>query len=117
MAGPSASSCASVASEHAFVNQYLVPMASAIWSSSPRAILDFPADFMIGFFANHGLMQLRDRPQWRTIVGGSRNYVEALLEPLRDRVRLRLSGRLGHSHATTDVMVTPVERSASETFR
>lgn len=71
-----------------FVDQYLVPMASAIWSSSPRSILDFPADFMIGFFANHGLMQLRNRPQWRTILGGSRNYLEALLEPLWDRIRL-----------------------------
>jgi predicted NAD/FAD-binding protein len=69
---------------HRFVDQYLVPMASAIWSSSPRGILDFPADFMIGFFANHGLMQWRDRPQWRTIVRGSRNYVEALLEPIRE---------------------------------
>jgi predicted NAD/FAD-binding protein len=71
-----------------FLDHYLVPMASSIWSSSPRAILEFPADFMIGFFANHGLMQLQDRPQWRTIVGGSRKYVEALLEPLRERVRL-----------------------------
>ena len=56
-----------------FVTHYLVPMAAAIWSSNPRDILDFPAKFMIGFFANHGLMQLRDRPQWRTIVGGSRH--------------------------------------------
>ncbi len=70
-----------------FIDQYLVPMASAIWSSKPQAILDFPADFMIGFFANHGLMQLRDRPQWRTIVGGSRKYVEALLEPIWSHIR------------------------------
>jgi predicted NAD/FAD-binding protein len=74
---------------HRFVRHYLVPMAAAIWSSDPRAILDFPARFMIGFFANHGLMQLRDRPQWRTILGGSRRYVTALLEPIRDQVRLR----------------------------
>ncbi|MBM4005460.1 MAG: FAD-dependent oxidoreductase [Planctomycetes bacterium] len=72
-----------------FVRHYLVPMAAAIWSSDPRAILEFPARFMIGFFANHGLMQLRDRPLWRTIVGGSRRYIAALLEPIRDRVRLR----------------------------
>ncbi len=70
-----------------FIDQYLVPMASAIWSSKPQAILEFPADFMIGFFANHGLMQLRDRPQWRTIVGGSRKYVEALLEPIWHHIR------------------------------
>jgi predicted NAD/FAD-binding protein len=70
-----------------FVEHYLTPMAAAIWSSNPREILEFPAEFMIGFFANHGLMQLRGRPQWRTIVGGSRKYVAALLEPLREQVR------------------------------
>ena len=70
-----------------FVEQYLIPMAAAIWSSQPRAILDFPAEFMIGFFANHGLMQIRDRPQWRTISGGSRVYLQRLLGPLRQRVR------------------------------
>ncbi len=81
-----------------FVDQYLVPMASAIWSTSPRAILDFPADFMVGFFANHGLMQLRDRPQWRTIVGGSRKYVEALLEPLQGPGSFVLSGCFSRAH-------------------
>ena len=72
----------------AFVGQYLVPMAAAIWSSQPQAILDFPAQFMIGFFANHGLMQIRNRPQWRTITGGSRKYLEALLRPIKDRIQL-----------------------------
>ena len=90
-----------------FVDQYLVPMASAIWSSSSRAILEFPADFMIGFFANHGLMQLRDRPAWRTIIGGSRNYVEELLEPLRDRIRLR-SPVASVARNAAEVIVTPV---------
>jgi predicted NAD/FAD-binding protein len=90
-----------------FVNQYLLPMAAAIWSAKPRAILEFPAQFLIGFFANHGLMQLRGRPRWRTIVGGSRNYVTALLEPIWDRIRL---GCPVASVARTEngVMVTPV---------
>lgn len=72
-----------------FVEQYLVPMAAAIWSTKPQAILDFPADFMLGFFANHGLMQTRNRPQWRTITGGSRNYVSALLKPIENCLRLQ----------------------------
>jgi predicted NAD/FAD-binding protein len=72
-----------------FVEQYFVPMAAAIWSSRPESIEDFPAEFMIGFFANHGLLQIADRPQWRTIVGGSRCYIAALLEPLMDRILLR----------------------------
>lgn len=70
-----------------FTQHYLLPMASAIWSSKPNDIHNFPAQFLLGFFANHGLMQIRDRPEWRTIVGGSRNYVAALLKPLEDRVR------------------------------
>ncbi|QDU92507.1 NAD(P)/FAD-dependent oxidoreductase [Lignipirellula cremea] len=89
-----------------FVELYLVPMAAAIWSSSPMAILDFPADFMIGFFANHGLMQLRDRPQWRTIVGGSRNYVTALLQPLQNQVRLA-TPIAAVARSEHDVIVTP----------
>ena len=71
-----------------FVNQYLVPMASAIWSARPETLLDFPARFLIGFFRNHGLLQIRDRPQWKTIAGGARSYVAALVAPLRDRIRL-----------------------------
>ncbi|MCA9122412.1 MAG: FAD-dependent oxidoreductase [Planctomycetales bacterium] len=91
-----------------FVEHYLVPMAAAIWSSSPQAILDFPADFMIGFFANHGLMQIRDRPQWRTIIGGSRNYVEALLEPLRHNLRLGTPVATV-ARSATGVIVSPVD--------
>ena len=91
-----------------FVEQYLVPMSSAIWSSQPDAILDFPAEFMIGFFANHGLMQLRDRPQWRTIVGGSRSYVRALLGPIQTRIHLD-TPIASVTRTDTDVIVTPVE--------
>jgi predicted NAD/FAD-binding protein len=66
---------------------------------------------MIGFFANHGLMQLRDRPPWRTILGGSRSYVEALLEPIRDRVRLR-SPIASVARTEEDVIVKPVDGPA-----
>ena len=71
-----------------FTRHYLAPMAAAIWSAQPTAILEFPAEFMLGFFANHGLIQLTNRPQWRTIVNGSRSYVAALLDPLASNVRL-----------------------------
>ncbi len=98
----------------AFVEQYLVPMSAAIWSSEPKAILDFPAQFMIEFFANHGLMQIRDRPTWRTIVGGSRRYVHALLRPLLERVRLQAP--VASVERTPDaVLVTPVH-GATEHF-
>ncbi len=71
-----------------FVDNYLTPMAAAIWSCKPSEIKAFPAEFLVGFFANHGLLQLADRPQWRTVLGGSRTYVRQLLHGLGDRVLL-----------------------------
>lgn len=72
----------------AFVDRYLVPMAAAIWSAEPGSVLDMPATFMIRFFKNHGLLQLDDRPQWRVIKGGSREYVKRLVAPHRHSIRL-----------------------------
>jgi predicted NAD/FAD-binding protein len=71
------------------VDDYLLPMAGAIWSAEPRTILDFPARHFGRFFRNHGLLSLRDRPQWRTVCGGSREYVRALTRPFRQRLHLR----------------------------
>ena len=71
-----------------FVDHYLVPMAAAIWSAEPVATLDMPAKFLVQFFANHGLLQISDRPVWRVIKGGSREYVDKLIAKHRDRIRL-----------------------------
>jgi len=73
-------------------DKYLLPMTGAIWSTSPTNVLDFPAHLIVGFMENHGLLQLRDRPQWKTIAGGSRKYVEALAAPLRNRLRTKVLG-------------------------
>lgn len=70
------------------VSHYLVPMTAAIWSGRPESIMDFPAHFLLGFFHNHGLMRILDRPKWRTIMGGSQTYVARLLAPLKDRILL-----------------------------
>ncbi|MBK8100812.1 MAG: FAD-dependent oxidoreductase [Planctomycetes bacterium] len=72
----------------AFVDHYLVPMAAAIWSAEPESLRSMPARFLVDFLANHGMLQIRGRPAWRTIVGGSRNYVEPLVRPLLARIRL-----------------------------
>jgi len=71
-----------------FIEQYLVPMAAAIWSAEPGAVLDMPFKFLVRFFANHGLLQTSDRPTWRVIKGGSREYVRKLTAGHRDRIRL-----------------------------
>jgi predicted NAD/FAD-binding protein len=71
-----------------FIDRLIVPQASAVWSADPRQMWSFPARFLVEFFANHGMLGLRDRPQWRTVKGGSARYVEALVKPWRDRLRL-----------------------------
>lgn len=73
---------------HEFVDHYLVPMAAAIWSAEPGSVLDMPVGFLVRFFANHGLLQVKDRPVWRVVKGGSRQYVEKLITGHRDRIRL-----------------------------
>ena len=67
---------------------YVVPMGRAIWSAQETALLNFPARFFIDFFVRHGLLSISDRPQWRSVVGGSREYVRALAAPFRSRIRI-----------------------------
>lgn len=62
---------------------YLLPMAAAIWSSSPKEILRFPATTFLRFCLNHRLLQIENRPQWRSIVGGGRSYVEKMAVSLK----------------------------------
>ena len=63
-------------------DHYLLPMAAAIWSCPTATMRDFPALSFLHFFRNHGLLDLVDRPQWRTVVGGSRRYVARLVADL-----------------------------------
>jgi predicted NAD/FAD-binding protein len=62
----------------AFVDDHLVPMASALWSSPSAQVLRFPAKYLVAFMANHHMLQVEDRPEWRTVAGGSASYVRAL---------------------------------------
>jgi predicted NAD/FAD-binding protein len=71
-----------------FIEWYLVPMGAAIWSADPADFVQFPATAFIRFFDNHGLLGIRDRPQWRTVVGGSVQYVNAITKSLGARLRL-----------------------------
>ncbi len=71
-----------------FRDHYLLPMAAAIWSAEPVAINDMPLRFLVQFFHNHGLLQLKDRPVWKTISGGSREYVNKLTASFAERIRL-----------------------------
>lgn len=62
----------------AFRDEHLVPMACALWSSPSQAILGFPAKYLVHFMANHHMLTLSGRPEWRVVTGGSRTYVEAM---------------------------------------
>jgi len=72
-----------------FVERLIVPQVSAVWSADPRQLHSFPVRFMAEFFANHGMLGFRERPRWSTVTGGSARYVDALIAPFRERMRLR----------------------------
>ena len=63
-----------------FIESYLLPMTSAIWSSTSKGITKYPAESMNGFLNNHGLLNLYNRPQWYSVLGGSNTYIEKLLD-------------------------------------
>ncbi|HEY7776765.1 MAG TPA: FAD-dependent oxidoreductase, partial [Kineobactrum sp.] len=70
----------------AFCDQYLIPMGSAIWSADCASITEFPLQFFLRFFHNHGLLSVNHRPQWRVIEGGSREYLRPLCHRFEQRI-------------------------------
>jgi uncharacterized protein len=96
-----------------FIEQYIIPMAAAIWSAEPGLMGEMPARFFVQFFKNHGLLSVSQRPQWRVIQGGSRNYVGPLTAPFRDRIRLNCPVewvRRQPNHVQVKTRHGPVER-------
>ena len=83
----------------AFLDDHLLPFAAAIWSSSTDTMLAYPASAFIQFCDNHGLLQLTNRPQWRTVTGGSRSYVNKVIEAV------------GEQNIQTDFAVSCVQRN------
>ena len=65
-----------------FIHDHLIPMGAAIWSTPADKMLDYPALAFLRFCMNHGLLQLNDRPQWQTVQGGSREYVQRIIDQL-----------------------------------
>lgn len=110
----------------AFIQDHILPMAGAIWSASHADMLDYPLAAFVRFFQSHGLLQLSGRPSWRTVTGGSRTYVEKLLDAFRGRIihdaivavhrqdpvtgtkagdGVRLTGASGHHYAVDHVVL------------
>lgn len=84
----------------AFRARYIVPLGKAIWSAGEQALLGFPARFFIEFFDRHGFLSIDNRPQWRSIKGGSREYVRKFIAHFGRRLRLRtpIAGIHRHAH-------------------
>ncbi len=70
--------------------QYLIPMSSAVWSTPPDKMLDFPAITLIRFFKNHGFLGLNTQHQWYTLQNGSQSYRELLIAPFKNRIHTQL---------------------------
>jgi hypothetical protein len=70
-----------------FRDDHIVPMASALWSSPSAQILRFPAKYLLAFMANHHMLQVENRPEWRVVRGGSRSYVRALISHWKAQAR------------------------------
>jgi uncharacterized protein len=94
-----------------FRDYYILPMGAAIWSAEPSRMLSFPAACFVRFFANHGLLNIKNRPRWRVIRGGSRNYVDRLTAPFRQHIRLN-TPVTGITRRVTDVEVCSTRHGA-----
>ena len=71
-----------------FSQNYILPMCAAIWSMSVEDSKSFPLTFFLQFFNNHGLLNITDRPQWYTIIGGSREYIAPLTQSFAEQIKL-----------------------------
>ncbi len=82
-----------------FAEHYLVPMGSAIWSCPAQRFREFPIRFVVEFFDHHRMLSVSGRPLWRVIKGGSRSYVQALIRPFANRIRLGCAVRAVSRHS------------------
>ena len=71
-----------------FVDHFIIPMGEAIWSADPVRFNEFPARYFTEFFKNHGFLNVKDQPKWLTVKGRSRQYIEPLTRPYKDRIRV-----------------------------
>lgn len=98
-----------------FRDWYFLPMIGCIWSCPTDQMLQFPVATMIRFCHNHGLIQVNDRPQWRTVRGGSRQYVQKLLGALGPQATVRLGTPVQGIRRTPEGVSLSVD-TGTETF-
>ncbi|WP_221032266.1 NAD(P)/FAD-dependent oxidoreductase [Actomonas aquatica] len=97
-----------------FFRLYLVPMSSAVWSTPPELMLEFPASTLLRFFHNHGFLGLHTQHQWWTVDGGSREYVRRMVAPFADRI---LTGTAATRIVRTgDKVIVMTNRGEAQSF-
>ena len=96
-----------------FIERHIIPMGAAIWSTPPEQMLAYPARSFIRFFANHGLLRVTGHPPWRTVKGGSREYVKRVLAD--SPIELRLACRV-HQLTRDGQGVSVVSQAGTERF-
>jgi len=95
----------------AFIEDHLLPMGAAIWSTTARQMRDYPLVAFVRFFIHHGLLDLVDRPKWRTVTGGSTRYVQRMISAVQD-VRLGAGAvQIRREHGGVTVIDAQGERS------
>ncbi|WP_286239147.1 NAD(P)/FAD-dependent oxidoreductase [Neptuniibacter halophilus] len=97
-----------------FIYDHLLPMGAAIWSTPVSGMLEYPAESFLRFCQNHGLVQFKDRPQWRTVVGGSRQYVKRIADELQGRVSL--NRRIHKIYRQPNAVIIEDHHGQRETF-
>ena len=113
----------------AFYQRYFLPMGAAIWSCPSGVFESFPIQFIARFYKNHGLLGIKDRPQWKVITGGSRQYVRSLCQRMATRIETgckvesvrRLSGQqvevaIGRRRDGTETNQTGTNETGTELF-
>jgi predicted NAD/FAD-binding protein len=99
-----------------FVEWFLVPLGSSIWSADPQTFLQMPATMVLRFFERHGMLTEGQKPAWRTVSGGSVNYVDAIVAPFRRAGRLRLSSPVARILRTETSVEVKTSVGAAEQF-
>jgi len=79
-----------------FIEDYLVPLGASLWSAPAQTFREFPIRFVLEFLDNHCMLQVKNRPQWKTVTGGSRQYIKPLTAGFSDRIRLKQAVRSIH---------------------
>jgi predicted NAD/FAD-binding protein len=94
-----------------FLNLYIIPMGSAVWSTPPELMLEFPAITLMRFWHNHGFLGMKTRHPWWTVTNGAKSYVQKLIPPFADRIRLN-SPIVSVKRTTNGVQIQPRDGTA-----